>query len=145
MKNQSTQYHTQGSIDEEMDDYIRHEETLERESHDAEAPPHPAPAAAPAAADLAFEDGGRLGRFLVSKRVGLSLGEAAGHGAAGGSIVDVPVVVFLFGWLTCQDRHLKKYAELYHSMGLPLVCRHTGTCLRAGTEGGKRGVGWVHT
>lgn len=117
-----------GSIDEEMDDYIRHEEAIEAEGQDVEAPLDGLPPSSSSYRERAvpFEEGGRLGRFLVTKRVGLPLGEGAGHGAAGGSIVDVPVVVFLFGWLTCQDRHLQKYAELYHKLGFPLVCRHTG-------------------
>lgn len=116
---------TQGSIDEEMDDFTKHEGSIEaeaQENEDLEASVAGLPSCRERA--VAFEDGGRLGRFKVTKRVGLPLGEAAtGHGAAGGSIINVPVVVVLFGWLTCQDRHLKKYAELYHRLGFPLVLR----------------------
>lgn len=132
-----------GSIDEEMEDYIQHQEAIEAGfQQDVEAPVEGLPAGAPSFREraVAFEDGGRLGRFLVTKRVGLVMGEpATGHGAAGGSIVDVPCVVVLFGWLTCQDRHLRKYAELYHRLGFPLVLRHTVPPLKVLRQG-QRGV-----
>ena len=122
-----------GSIDGEMDDYIKQEEgeATSQQGGDMEAP---------AVEPVAWEDGGRLGRFLVTRRVGLEMGEpATGRGASGGSIIDVPVVVVLFGWLTCQDRHLKKYAELYHRLGFPLVLRHTVPPLKVLRQG-QRGV-----
>ncbi len=72
---------------------------------------------------LAFEDGPHVGRFRVTKRAGMTVGPVD-QGPAGSH--QVKLIVVLFGWLTCQDKHLYKYAEMYHqSIGVEVVLRHT--------------------
>lgn len=90
---------------------------------------------------VAFDDGERIGRFFVTKRKGMTIAPIASSATAGKDTTpaptptaaapvaadshSAPLVVVLFGWLTCQDKHLHKYAELYHRIGCEVVLRHT--------------------
>lgn len=81
--------------------------------------------------DAVFEDGPSIGRFRVTKLKGLNICPAIDENGASASSEEengykVKFVVLLFGWLTCQDKHLRKYAALYHEhFACKVVLRYT--------------------
>lgn len=62
-----------------------------------------------------------MARFISST---VNAAAHVGAPSAAGQLSVRPVAV-LFGWVGAQDKHLKKYADLYHDLGIPTVLRAT--------------------